>query len=153
MFTFVDDSTLPVLTSNAVASFNTGTSNYELTITGTGFTDAASDIDFFLSGVEQTVLSASSTEVVIQVDSLNSGLTNNTMNLYFAIGIPANYTELDAGITFTPKLISLSASSGSQAGSIITAVVKGVGVSDSVTLYDSATTTDICTSSRVTAYG
>ena len=75
------------------------------------------------------------------------------MNLYFAIGIPEGYTLLDNGITFTPKLISLSASSGSQAGSIITAVVKGVGVSDSITLYDSATTTDICASSRVTAYG
>ena len=51
MFTFVDDSTLPVVTHNATASFNTATSNYELTITGTGFTDAASDIDFFLAGV------------------------------------------------------------------------------------------------------
>ena len=153
MFTFVDDSTLPVVTHNATASFNTATSNYELTITGTGFTDAASDIDFFLAGVQQTVLSASSTEVLIQVDTLTSGLTTNTMNLYFVIGIPEGYTLLDNGITFTPKLISLSASSGSQAGSIITAVVKGVGVSDSITLYDSATTTDICASSRVTAYG
>ena len=75
------------------------------------------------------------------------------MNLYFAIGIPNGYTLLDPGITFEPKLISLSASSGSTAGSIITAVVKGVGTGDNVTLYDSATTTNICASSRVTAYG
>ena len=52
MFTFVDDSTLPVVTANATASFNHGTSAYEITITGTGFTDAASDIDFFLASVE-----------------------------------------------------------------------------------------------------
>ena len=84
---------------------------------------------------------------------MTSGLTANTMDLFFTIGIPAGYTLLSPGITFAPKLISLSASSGSTAGSIITAVVKGVGISDNVTLYDSATTTNICASSRVTAYG
>ena len=52
MFEFVADSTLPVVTEAATASFNVATSNYEITITGTGFTDAASDIEFFLATVE-----------------------------------------------------------------------------------------------------
>ena len=60
------------------------------------------------------------------------------MDLYFSVGIPNGYTELSSGITFDPKLISLSSNSGSQAGSIITAVVKGVGINDSITLYDEA---------------
>jgi hypothetical protein len=69
------------------------------------------------------------------------------------MGIPNGYTELASGITFAPKLLSLSASSGSAAGSVITAVVKGVGIKDKVTLYDEATGTDICASARFTAYG
>jgi hypothetical protein len=75
------------------------------------------------------------------------------MDLYFSVGIPNGYTQLNTGITFTPKLLSLSVSSGSAAGSVITAVVKGVGISDKVTLYDPVSSTNICSTSRVKAYG
>jgi hypothetical protein len=50
LFAFVDDSTLPEVTAPATANFNSGTGAYEITVTGTGFTDAASDIDFLLAG-------------------------------------------------------------------------------------------------------
>lgn len=75
------------------------------------------------------------------------------MNLYLSIGIPEGYSELDSGITFEPKLVSLSTNKGSAGGSLITAVVKGVGEDDDITLYDSATSTDICETATVTAYG
>ena len=58
------------------------------------------------------------------------------MDLYFSVGIPNGYTELQSGISFEPKLIALSSNIGSQAGSIITAEVKGVGIDDKITLYD-----------------
>ena len=80
----------------------------------------------------------------MQVDSLTSGLTASSLDLYLAVGVPEGYTELADGITFEPKLLSLSTNQGSAAGSVITAVVKGVGVNDKVTLYDSASATDIC---------
>jgi hypothetical protein len=86
------------------------------------------------------------------VDTLQSGLSANTIDLYFSVGIPNGYTELSSGVNFAPKLLSLSANSGSAAGSVITAVVKGVGINDKVTLYDEETETDICASSRITAY-
>ena len=98
-------------------------------------------------------MSATSTDIVVQVDSLENGLTTSTTNLYLAIGLPRGYTELQAGITFSPKLLSLSTSTGSAAGSLITAVVKGVGVNDQVTLYDDANGKNICQTSTVTAYG
>ena len=75
------------------------------------------------------------------------------MDLYLAVGIPEGYTELLAGITFEPKLLSLSTDVVSVGGSLITAVVKGVGVNDNVTLVDSATSEDFCQSSRVVSYG
>ena len=152
-FTFIESDNLPEITGPATANFDEASGQYQIIITGTDFTDAASDIELFLSGKAQTVLSATSTEVVIQVDTLESGISTNTLDLYFSIGLPNGYTELETGIDFRPKLISLSANTGSSAGSIITAEVKGVGINDKVTLYDETTRTNICASSRVTAYG
>ena len=51
-----------------------------------------------------------------------------------------------------PKLIDLSTSIGSEAGSTIYGVVIGRGVGDSVTLTD-ATGNDICESSAIIEYG
>lgn len=89
----------------------------------------------------------------MQVDSLSSGLSANSIDLYFTLGIPEGYTELADGITFEPKLISLSANQGSAAGSVITAVVKGVGFNDNITLYDNLSGTDICQTATVKDYG
>ena len=75
------------------------------------------------------------------------------MDLYFSVGLPNGYTELLDGITFDPKLVSLSSNTGSSAGSIITAQVKGVGVDDQVTLYDSVNSVNMCQTSKVIAYG
>ena len=75
------------------------------------------------------------------------------MDLYLAVGIPEGYTELLPGITFEPKLLSLSTNVGSAGGSLITAVVKGVGINDSVTLIDSATSDDLCETATVVSYG
>ena len=79
---------------------------------------------------------------------------NNTMELYFSVGIPANYTYIvNNPMLFEPKLISLSTNTGSIAGSKIIAVVKGVGVNDKITLYDEANDRDICQTATVIDYG
>ena len=75
------------------------------------------------------------------------------MNLYLAVGIPRGYTELQTGISFEPKLLSLSTNTGSAAGSLITAVVKGVGIYDKVTLYDDVNGIDMCQTAKVIDYG
>ena len=89
-------------------------------------------------------MSSSGDKVVVQVDTLESGLSTNTMNLYLGVGIPEGYTELDAGISFEPKLLSLSTNTGSSNGSLITAVIKGVGINDKVTLVNDSTGDDFC---------
>ena len=90
-----------------------------ITVEGTDFTDAAEDIEFFLNDAEQTVVEATATSVKIRVDEVQSGLETNKIDLYFAIGIPDGYTELFAGATFSPVLLSLSLNEVSSAGSKI----------------------------------
>ena len=81
-----------------------------------------------------------------------SGLSSNRMDLYFSVGIPNGYTELLDGVSFAPKLVSLSTNTVSAAGSTIQATVIGAGVSDALTLVDSASSTELCLSSRVLEY-
>ena len=57
-FTFLASDSLPEVTGPASASFDQTTGEYKIEITGSGFIDSASDIDFLLAGVEQTILSA-----------------------------------------------------------------------------------------------
>jgi hypothetical protein len=118
-----------------------------------GVTDNASDVDFMIANKAQTVKSATSSEIVIQVDEVSCGLTQNKMDLFLGVGIPNGYTELLSGVSFEPKLLSVSMATGSPAGSITTATVKGVGVMDKVTLFDSSSNTDICESTKMTGYG
>ena len=69
------------------------------------------------------------------------------------MGIPRGYQELQTGIVFEPKLVSLSTNTGSAAGSKITATVKGVGIYDQVTLWDDVNGIDMCQTATVTDYG
>jgi hypothetical protein len=48
LFTFQAADTLPEVTAPASAVFDQALGEYTIVITGTGFTDAASDIDFML---------------------------------------------------------------------------------------------------------
>lgn len=153
LFTFLAPDQLPQVSGPASAVFDSSSGEYSIVIAGSGFTDSASDIDFMLAGEAQTIKSVSETEIQVTVDSLTSGLTSNTMDLYLSVGIPNGYTELLDGISFTPKLLSLSTNEGSAAGSIITAVVKGVGANDKITLINTATGDDLCKTSRVMSYG
>ena len=152
-FTFIEVDELPEVTGEAAAVFDSASGEYTIVIPVQGNTDAAEDIEFMLAGAPQTIKSASATEVVVQVDSLESGLAPNTMDLYFPVGLPKGYPHLDAGVSFEPKLIALSSNEGSPAGSIIRAAVKGVGINDSVTLFNAATGQDVCQSAKVTEYG
>jgi hypothetical protein len=75
------------------------------------------------------------------------------MTLYFDVGTPKGHDLVidPAFFELTPKLISLSAIKGMVGGSIITARVEGLGMSDSstisstgVNLADNTTGVNIC---------
>lgn len=105
-----------------------------------------------LNGVPQNVLSVTGTDVVVEVDDMTTGLSTNQMDLFFSFGLPNGYTELLDGVTFAPKLVSLSTNTVSAAGTTIQATVIAAGVNDALTLVDSSSKTDLCLSSKVLEY-
>jgi hypothetical protein len=68
------------------------------------------------------------------------------------VGIPAGHSLVESSFSLTPKLVSVSPVSGSVGGSLITAIIPGVTVSDTVSIVDS-TGSSICQSVTVTSYG
>lgn len=74
------------------------------------------------------------------------------MEINFSVGYPNGYTELLAGVWFTPRLENASTNTVSSAGSTIQAKVNGMGLEDNLTLLDSSTQTDLCLSSQMLAY-
>jgi len=49
------------------------------------------------------------------------------MKLYFAVGLPANHAVIAAGITLTPKLMSITPNEGGEGSALIEAFIPGVG--------------------------
>ena len=151
-FTFIASDQLPSVSSYSI-SYESSETAYVISIAGTEFTDAASDIQLFLNDIEQSVISATSSLVRVKVDEVESGLENNRIDFYFSVGIPNGYTELLDGATFAPVLLSLSTNLVSTAGSKIQAVVIGAGVSDELTLVNADSQEDVCLSSQILEYG
>ena len=85
-FSWTDDSTLPTLTSFAVA-FNTDINDYQLTLTGTGFPTEASDVTLMIDGTAQTVVSSSETSIVVTITSMLSSTSKN-IAFYLPSGTP-----------------------------------------------------------------
>lgn len=52
-----------------------------------------------------------------------------SMKLYFDVGVPEGHKKVEDGLVLTPKLVSISPSSGSVGGTVVTATVPGVGKS------------------------
>ena len=88
-----------------------------------------------------------------EIIEIDKALTASALDLYLESGIPHGMTDFFSGVTFHPKLLSLSTNVGSAAGAIIQATVKGVGVGDSVDLINAATGDSICERITVIHFG
>jgi len=122
---FAHTNVLPAVTA-AEAVFDDATSAWQVKVTGTGFTGDANSLELYVGQALQTTSSVSETEALFTVtDATDLSLAG--MKLYFDIGIPEGHSTIDAGLTLTPKLVSLSPSSGSVGGTLVTATVPGVG--------------------------
>lgn len=73
------------------------------------------------------------------------------VEIYFPVGRPTGIDMITTyGITLTPILLSATPSIGSPAGSLITAVVKGVGVKSPQMTLVKSDNSDICLYSNIT---
>ncbi len=125
-FTWLSSNGIANLISSTV-DWSTTANEYQLTLIGTGFPIQSSSIIFKIDGLSQTIVSTSTTEIVINLDNLLTPFSQH-IEFYLPAGSPSGIEALYAtGISVTPLLVSITPSTGSPAGSIITAVVKGVG--------------------------
>ena len=115
-FRFLTEEEIP--TVSAVTPVWTG-AYWTLEIPGVDITDTeTSAVQVKVGGRYQTVLSVGPTLLVVKIDDLERGLIDQTVDVYFSVGIP-NGVDDDTAVVFTPKLVQLSTNVGSQAGSKI----------------------------------
>ena len=120
-----------------------------MTLVGTGFSGTPE----FLTGlVKQTVKVVNDTNIIVSITNVNEG-TFNASKIYFEKGNPDGAELIAANFSLTPKLMEVSPSSGSAGGSLITAVVPGVGIkTKNIDLVD-ATGASICQKVTIVSYG
>jgi hypothetical protein len=151
-YTWLDDSALPSLTSYSL-EYDSSLDDYVVVLTGTGFPTSTSSVIFKIDGFTQTILSASATEIKVQVTEMLSSHSTN-IQFYLPEGSPSGMeTLLEEGITLNPLMLSVSPGIGSPAGSIITAIVKGVDPLATVLTLITSTGTDICEKVEIPVYG
>jgi len=125
---------------------------WEIVLTGTQFSTVTSAITLEIDGVAQVTKSAALGEIVFTITDVQS-VTLSNMKVTFPEGTPAGHSFVDAGTTLTPKLVSISPTTGSVGGTQVTANVQGVGLGTTgIDIVDSSGTS-ICASVTVQSYG
>ena len=154
MFEFLDTDLLPTV-EIVTPSFDATAGKHIITINGYSITDTdVNDLQVYIGGIEQTVRSVASTEVVVEIDDIAHGLTAETLEIYFSSGAPNGFGELyNAGVTFVPELLGLETAQGSEGGATFNAIISGVGTEDSVILIDASNGNALCESQEMTSYG
>jgi len=75
------------------------------------------------------------------------------VQIYFPDGLPTGYADF-ASVTVVPTLVSISPSSGSSGGTLITVTGTGFGSNtQGINLTHSTSGTDICDEVNITGYG
>lgn len=78
--------------------------------------------------------------------------TGNVVKIYFPDGLPTDYAKVKT-VAVTPNMISVSPSSGSAGGTLITVTGTGFGTQTAnVKLVDSSDA-DVCQTLTITGYG
>jgi len=131
-------------------AFDATTNTEVLTLTGTGFGTDTTKIELLIDGTKQTCLTATDTQATFTLSHLDHESTNG-VKIFFADGLPSGYDKIKS-VAITPKLVSISPSTGSAGGTLIT--VKGTGFgkkTTGVTLVSG--TVDICQTVEIKSYG
>lgn len=141
----------PVATVSGLTSAFDATTNTEvLTLAGTGLGTDISAIELYIDGVKQTCLTAADTTATFTLSGLTHESTNKVV-IYFPDGNPTGYDTITS-VTVTPALVSISPSTGSAGGTLLTVTGTGFGtLTEGVTLDIGGT--DICAKVEVTGYG
>lgn len=137
-------------TSNA---FDATTNQQVFTVTGTVFPEGdITAMALYLDGVKQETLSVSLTSATFAVTEALDETTDN-LRVYFNDGLPFNF-DSHTSATMVPTLVSISPSSGSSGGTLLTVTGTGFGVNTaSVNLIHESTGDEICQTVTLLGYG
>jgi hypothetical protein len=148
-FQFTDS--IPSITAMS-SRWNAAAGTWEIVVTGVQFPTALSEITMTIDGEAQTTTSATMSEAVFTVTNVTDGDLSN-IKVLFASGKPAGHSVVDAGLSLTPKLVSISPSSGSVGGTLIRANIQGVGTGSTLIDLLDQSGASMCESVEITAYG
>jgi hypothetical protein len=151
-FEFLDAAALPTITDVSADFTFSNSDKYKLLISGTNIQDTSTDtVEVFVGDVKQTTTIVSSNLVEVQIDDIPSGSTDQSLRVYFELGLPNDMNSFNT-VTFDPRFIGLTRTTGSNAGAVIQAKIAGVGTEDNITLIDE-NNNDMCETSTVLRYG
>ena len=134
-------------------AFDDATNRIIVTASGTGF--PAGDITgttLYLDGILQETLDVTDSEATFAVTDALDSVTSNA-RFYFADGLPTNF-DTKSFIEMEPSLVSISPSTGSSGGTLITVTGAGFGVNTiglNLAIYGDSDT--ICEEVTITGYG
>ena len=140
--------------SDMTNAFDSSSNSQIFTITGSGFPNGdISGVSLHLDGIEQETLTVTDTVATFRVTEVLTG--NPSVRVYFADGLPAGYDSFDTA-TIVPTLVSISPSTGSSGGTLITVTGTGFGMDSccqDINLEHTASASDICNEVTITGYG
>ena len=80
--------------------------------------------------------------------------TSANVQIYFPDGFPSGYAEFVSSITVTPTLVSVSPSTGSSGGTLLTVTGNGFGTStEGINLIHESSGSEMCEEVSITGYG
>jgi hypothetical protein len=89
--------------------------------------------------------------VVFTLTNVTSGTLSN-IQVRFATGKPHGHNHVESGLVLTPKLVSISPSSGTVGGTTLTMNIQGVGVDSTNIAIQDANGASICDVVTISAY-
>ncbi len=123
-YTWTDTATV----TDYLVDFDNTQNHYVLTVTGTGFGATTTNTEVLIDGLKQEMISASNTELKVRIVNMMNSASLNT-DIHLPVGHPGGTDTLNyaTGITLTPRIHSISTSTGSLGGALIVAQVRGIG--------------------------
>ena len=143
----------PIATLTDVTNnFDSSSNSQVFTITGTSFPNGdTAGVTLHLDGIEQETLTVTDTVATFRVTEILSG--SPSLRVYFDDGLPAGYDSFNSA-TVAATLVSISPSTGSSGGTLLTVTGTGFGMdSQDVNLEHTSSATDICEEVTITGYG
>lgn len=138
--------------SGIVAAFDEPSNKIQLTVSGTGFIDTdVANTELWIDGMKQETVSVDTTTAIFNLVGARS-IDSSDIEFYTAEGSPTG--ELPY-IAFGQGLVSVSPSTGSSGGTLLTVSGVGFGTDNSevVNLYHVQSAQNLCSSVEVTGYG